>query len=1153
MVVGSVIRISSSVCQDLTATDACIDGGDFQKVERATICYTEGPRQSEQSLLADVKGLLDALEERVLAQPILIIVPSNSLRTHLLTRLAKERGRAIAGLTCMTLHGLARDLVLQSGDSIPTGVDSFSLFARRFARRELSLRRSLDGLVDGYGSILGSVRDLLDAGLEPAHEEALLDALETEGTEAASPAEVERVKALVRVAARTAESMESYGLGRHSTLLATAIDLLKGPTELGENPAALLVYGFADATGLATDFIVALLERYPGRIYLDRPPDPTAPEQPDPGVAFGRRFEQRFLDTAQVDETPVEQSEPTSVEMRQALGGDAEVREVARQIGHLIDQGVTPESIGVVSRSLDPYTSTVRTHFSRLGVPFSGVGVRGPHGADGRRVRALLDLVTGGARAPLERWLDTLDSGFGEVSAFDIRLALFSLGLARLEEIRDFDPDRLPDRDRFPLPIRQGFVEEGGEDPDQATVSAQRRSIPTEALLTAIESASLVAERFEGGTASATIGEHLERLRTLLIDGLGWSPDDELTRRVLDRLETELGALPSDLQLDGEELALLLEECLKDFGRTAFGGDGGGVQVMDVTQARGRTFEHLFLLGLNRGEFPRTVREDPVFPDSLRRTMGREGHGVLPDLPVKRSGYDEERFLFAQLLASAPRVALSWQEADNDNKVRTPSPLVERLRWSQRGQQIEQWSKPPRLRHLYSPPPKEDLDRPAELRPAVESAVLVALHGTHRELASVMPMALTESESVWGEETEGSPPESLAAARLRILAELDPQRGSKEGEQVYDSLGPFFGFVGPPRVTADPRRTGDLYVTTLEKLVRCPWQAFLERVLRLEPLPDPLAALPAIDSRYVGSLVHKVAERIVRWKLPSSRPSLEQLDRQIAEKVSWPDEEMLRRVVDEEAERLVRSEGIGLGGYAEILAEIALPHLEVLRRLESEPDDRGRLTLAAEIEGRFELTDTAGDSRPISFRADRVDLDGEQILVTDYKTGGANKEYLSRAKPETRRKHFVYALREGKLFQAPLYALATAGDEGRGRFLFLEPDFEHGDDRRALVVGADDREVIDAFEQAARTAVAVWDQGAFFPRLQLPDEEEEPNACSWCQVAEACLRGDSGARGRLSTWADTHGEEAPETKDPGKAETALLDLWRLPAKKGDRS
>ena len=1117
-------------------------------MDRAIISYAHGPRQSEQALVADVDRLLEQLGEKVLSQPILIVVPSNSLRAHLLTKLAKGRGKAIAGLTCMTLHGLARDLVLRSGGSAPTGIDPFSLFARRYARREPSLRRSLDGLVDGYGAILGSVRDLLDAGLEPAHEEALLDALETDGKEAASPAEVERVKSLVRVAARTAESMENHGLGRHSTLLAMATDLLKSPTGPEQTPAALLVYGFADATGLATDFIVALLERYSGRIYLDRPPDPTAPERPDPGVAFGRRFEERILITARVDDKPPESAEPAAVEMRRALGGDAEVREVARQIRHLVDQGVTPETIGVVARGLDPYITALRTHFSRLGVPFSGVGVRGPHGADGRQIRALLDLSVLKGRAPLERWLDARNTDFGTVSGFDIRLALFALGLARLEEVRDFDLDRLPDGDCFHLPVRQGFVEEDGEDPSQSAARARRRSIPTQTLRTAIESASLVAEQLETGTAPAAAGEHIERLRTLLVDGLGWSPDDDLTHRVLDRLERQLGDLPANLPLDGEELALLLEDCLEDFGRTAFGGEGGGVQVMDVTQARGRTFEHLFLLGLNRGEFPRTVREDPVFPDPLRRLLGREGYGVLPDLPVKRSGFDEERFLFAQLLASAPRVTLSWQEADNDNKVSTPSPLVERLRWSERGQTLDHWSEPPRLRHLFSAPAgEEDLAGSLDLRPAVESAVLVALHGSRQELAPVMTTALAEAKTMWGDVGQDTSPEALAAARLRILAELDP-------EHTHHSLGPYFGFVGPPQATRDPRRAGDLYITTLERMVRCPWQTFLQSMLRLEPLPDPLAALPAIESRYVGSLVHKVAERIVHRQLETSPPSLEQLDQQTAEKVVWPDENVLRQLVDKEAERLVRKEGIALAGYAEILAEIALPHLEVLRRFESESDDGGARTLAAEIEGRYELTDTDGRPHPISFRADRVDLHGEQIVVTDYKTGRAdNKKYLTSKQQATREKHLIAALREGNLLQAPLYALATTSDDGKGRFLFLDPDFEPADDRRELAVGSDDRKVIETFEQTARTAVAAWDHGAFFPRLQRPDKDNEPTACEYCQFAEACLRGDSGAKGRLAAWATTHSDDKPQSKGSGKALTALLDLWHLPAKEGGRS
>ena len=268
----------------------------------------------------------------------------------------------------------------------------------------------------------------------------------------------------------------------------------------------------------------------------------------------------------------------------------------------------------------------------------------------------------------------------------------------------------------------------------------------------------------------------------------------------------------------------------------------------------------------------------------------------------------------------------------------------------------------------------------------------------------------------------------------------------------------------------------------------------------------------------------------------------------------WPDENVLRQLVDKEAERLVRKEGIGLAGYAEILAEIALPHLEVLRRFESESDDGGARTLAAEIEGRYELTDTDGRPRPISFRADRVDLHGEQIVVTDYKTGRANnKKYLTSKQQATREKHLIAALREGNLLQAPLYALATTSDDGQGRFLFLDPDFEPADDRRELAVGGDDRKVIETFEQTARTAVAAWDHGAFFPRLQRPDKDNEPTACGYCQFAEACLRGDSGAKGRLAAWATTHSDDKPQSKGSAKALTALLDLWHLPAKEGGRS
>ena len=55
-----------------------------------------------------------------------------------------------------------------------------------------------------------------------------------------------------------------------------------------------------------------------------------------------------------------------------------------------------------------------------------------------------------------------------------------------------------------------------------------------------------------------------------------------------------------------------------------------------------------------------------------------------------------------------------------------------------------------------------------------------------------------------------------------------------------------------------------------------------------------------------------------------------------------------------------------------------------------------------------------------------------------------------------------------------------------------------------------------------------------------PDLDVEPRACAHCDVKEACLRGDSGARRRLVRFAR---DSDPATLGP--AERALLAIWNL--------
>ncbi|HYO13539.1 MAG TPA: hypothetical protein VE685_10125, partial [Thermoanaerobaculia bacterium] len=150
-------------------------------------------------------------------------------------------------------------------------------------------------------------------------------------------------------------------------------------------------------------------------------------------------------------------------------------------------------------------------------------------------------------------------------------------------------------------------------------------------------------------------------------------------------------------------------------------------------------------------------------------------------------------------------------------------------------------------------------------------------------------------------------------------------------------------------------------------------------------------------------------------------------------------------------------------------------------------------------------------------------------------------------KPETRRRHFLARVREGRNLQAVAY-LRGSRQESLGRYLFLRPGLKA--DERELGVSMGDQEILESFATTAASLLDAWDQGAFFPRLVDADGRNEPGRCSFCAVAEACLRGDSGARLRLFEWTGrVRGIDLEDRDAPGADERALLGVWDLAAKR----
>jgi len=1159
---------------------------------RAAVLVARGARAAEERLLAEVEALAAeaARDPRLLADPVRVVVPSRSLRAHLAARLVARRGRSLAGVRVQTLHGLALEVLERAGgarDAATAGGEAlFPVLVERAARREGALARGLDPLLDGYAAVAATVRDLLDAGLEAAHAEAALEALAADGAAAGSRQQVERAQALVRVAARTAAELERLGLARAGDMQRRAAEVL------GRDPGlllarAVLVHGFAEVTGVAGDLLEAVLRARGGRLIVDLPPDPAALRPGTAGAAegaadgaadagavpleraFARRLLERMAGAAEHEREPAgapasaPPPDPPILRRRAAPGAETEARAAAAAARALLDAGMPSERIGIVARDLAPYRLALRRSLGRAGVPFSGVGESGPAGAAGRRARALLELLRRGEAAPSDRWLDAVArlGGRGEERGWrltaarraDLRLALFALGAARLRDVADLDLERvLGEKDAYALPLRQGLsaaaeasgeVEDTGEPeaPEPVAAWATRRRVPGDLLRAAVRAAGRLDRRLRDWPRRAPAAEHLDRLAALLADDLGWREDEDA--EALAAVAALRAALPPGVQLAAEELRLVLRAPLDAVGRGALGGAGGGVQVLSVTEARGRTFDHLFLLGLNREEFPRPVREDPLLPDDLREVLRR----VLPDLPLKRGGFDEERYLFAQLLSASPAVTLSWQETDDDGRARSPSPLVERLPLAE-GETVERVPPPfaaPAAGAAAPPPP----------RPADELATLVALHGPRARLGGVLAAAIAEARREHPAPGRELPPAELAAARVAVLDELDPDRRTAAGRARAAGLGPYFGFVGAlPAAAAgaappDPRHR-PLFVTHLERLAGCPWQFFTARLLGVERAPDPLAALPAVDARLLGIALRRVLARLAREagapaggepRTGEPAPAFAALAGGTPVPVPWPAPEALARLVREEAEAALRDEGVPWRGLARVLAERARPLVERARSLDW--GEAGLAVLGVELAGEVSVADAAGRPRPIAFRADRLDRGPDGALrLTDYKTG---RPFDPGQKRDTARKRLLAAVREGKLLQAMAYERVDPAGGARGRYLYLHP--EAGAPELAMPDG--DPELADLFAGTAASLLALWDAGSFFPRVVEPSGRQEPARCKFCEVAEGCLRGDSGARRRLFEWSERARAAAAAGEAAGGTDesAALLGVWRLAA------
>ncbi len=1032
--------------------------------------------------------------------PLLLAVPSETLRRRIKVLLAQERNLQLLNFDAITFSQLSLKLYHETHGPVEPTLRS-GTFMEEALKRVLPARGRFAGIADNDGSCAAlwqTLRDLKDAGVDP---DAALDALR-EGH--FGNRDRDSLQALLELHREVQRRFPEWDARDRQDLDARVVPRAPFSRWLGQFER-IYYYGFYDLTQTQLDLLRSVAGAWPVTLFYPL-------VRGDPDWSFAERFFDRYLmglagadevvdllgDAAadgavaggaeavasddpehdppdggeraarRADSHPTRDSRRGRAPRREALscaGPRAEVLTAAKLILGLVEEeGFEWRRVGVASRTLDGYLPWIREIFPAHGIPFDTPARESL--ARSQRVRALLALLELPARDyPRAGVIDLLAShrfNFRAVlgphadarpDLWDVATRLLGIGRGMGEWRR---------LERF-LDTGLAYRREHDEDTDRP------RRIEAEdirALLKTVEAlhAELSALPPEGawselaGRCRALMDRFLAPIRDERERGVIGAIDgvlDELA--ALDRVADRV-AVPA--------FAAALRKGLERGSVPIVGQAAAGVAVLDAAAARGIPFDALFLLGMNEGTFPRAIREDPFLPDRARNVFETVlGYKVASKL----AGYDEERLLFALLAgAAAERLYCTWPREDARERALAPSWYLRGLGADAGRPDVLTRVLPKNLPGKHPPPP---FDKDRWLLPE-ELAVRRALSG--KDPRPPMRIAGVSMDSF--------------ERSLRAVRALEDGSGAP---------GPFDGDTGPlDEVWADVIERG-VSPSMLEAYGRCPFQYFAGRVLRLERLERPEGKTP-VGALEHGALCHEILEQFYKDTEQAFGPDWrERLDR------------VAVRVLSDFSER-------NPTGYPAAW-EVAREELVDMLRREVEADRRQMMKLgfrpvALEVEQSVDLAaaldaDWPKELRDIRLqgRLDRVDYsdaDGRYRIV-DYK-------YKSGRKPQTVDQDPARSAVRGQRLQLPIYVLLAAG--GRDNRLnvpaatqvdaswhFLAPHWEEGPLSTREFKGQSWQEPEGEQIRDTMTHLLMGIRAGAFPMVP-------GDYCGYCQVSEICRK-----------------------------------------------
>ena len=598
-------------------------------------------------------------------------------------------------------------------------------------------------------------------------------------------------------------------LGVHDRGMVRRRAVTRLTTDLGAwNGAPVFAYGFEDLTGAEWRLIEALAGR--GEVHVSLPYEPGRAvfsslqrTSDDLGaLAAGEIVElpagsQAYLPggIAHLEHHLFEDGRSPvpldgSIRFLEGAGRRATLELLAETILDLVRDGIDPEDIAVVCPSIERSRASIETAFGTLGVPFAIEGrTRLGTTAFGQSLLSLLRFAwSNGTRRDLFAFLRTPYGGLGrsDVDFLEGRLR----GRAVLRRERTIE-EMAKLRTGRPLPILEALASE--DEPLAA--------------------------------AASTVETMLRNAY-----GLGMPPTSTSARRDLRAADAARDVIDELRQLGDAGVTVATDDVLTALDHATVRGEGAGapgrVAVLDLARARTRTFEAVFVIGLEQGSLPRRASTSPFFDDETRRELdGTRGARLERPDAVSR-----DRYLFYTACTRPRRLlTLVREAATDDGSPREASPFWEAVR------------------ELFEP---DDVRRSTTRRPLARLTWPVEAAPTERE-------------------------------RLRSLARLAADDPREADALAYANgwqrkLGRARRAFSRPTAITHPRAVALLTsrdtfrVTDLERMATCSSAWFVERYLRPGEIDQ------VVGPKMKGSIAHVALQRFYS-QLPAAIPGAERV------------------------------------------------------------------------------------------------------------------------------------------------------------------------------------------------------------------------------------------------------------------------------------